>query len=127
MICDTYLSVSTPVQVAAPALIEAARRSATGCSSACARNYRALRSLAAAHPADRGPADRRRLVGGAARAGDAQRGGSRRSICSSATACSCIPGFFFDFPHEAFLVVSLLPEPDAFAEGVRRVLERADG
>ena len=21
------------------------------------------------------------------------------------------PGFFFDFPHEAFVVVSLLPEP----------------
>ena len=36
------------------------------------------------------------------------------------------PGFFFDFPHEAFLVVSLLPEPQVFAEGVRRVLERAD-
>ena len=37
------------------------------------------------------------------------------------------PGFFFDFSHEAFLVLSLLPQPDAFREGVRRVLERADG
>ena len=36
------------------------------------------------------------------------------------------PGFFFDFPHEAFLVVSLLPEPAAFADGIRRVMERAD-
>jgi hypothetical protein len=36
------------------------------------------------------------------------------------------PGYFFDFPHEAFLVVSLLPEPEAFARGVTRVLERAD-
>ena len=35
------------------------------------------------------------------------------------------PGYFFDFPHEAFLVVSLLPEPDVFREGVRRVLRRA--
>jgi aspartate/methionine/tyrosine aminotransferase len=35
------------------------------------------------------------------------------------------PGFFFDFPHESFLVVSLLPERPAFVEGVRRVLERA--
>jgi alanine-synthesizing transaminase len=37
------------------------------------------------------------------------------------------PGFFFDFSHECYLVISLLPEPDTFAEGVRRVLERADG
>ena len=36
------------------------------------------------------------------------------------------PGYFFDFPHEAFLVVSLLPEPDAFARGVRLVQERLD-
>ena len=26
------------------------------------------------------------------------------------------PGYFFDFDHEAFLVLSLLPPPDAFAE-----------
>jgi len=37
------------------------------------------------------------------------------------------PGFFFDFPREAFLVMSLLPEPPRFREGVRRVLERVDG
>ena len=32
------------------------------------------------------------------------------------------PGYFFDFADEAFLVVSLLPDPSAFDEGVRRVL-----
>ena len=38
------------------------------------------------------------------------------------------PGFFFDFPHEAFLVVSLLPEPRGVSTTVcERVLERADG
>jgi hypothetical protein len=36
------------------------------------------------------------------------------------------PGFFFDFPREAYLVVSLLAEPRAFAAGVRTILERAD-
>jgi hypothetical protein len=35
------------------------------------------------------------------------------------------PGFFFDFPHEAFLIVSLLPDPTLFAEGLRRALARA--
>jgi hypothetical protein len=37
------------------------------------------------------------------------------------------PGFFFDFPREAFLVVSLLPDPHRFREGIRRVLGRLDG
>jgi hypothetical protein len=32
------------------------------------------------------------------------------------------PGFFFDFPHESFVVVSLLPAEDAFAEGFERLL-----
>jgi len=36
------------------------------------------------------------------------------------------PGFFFDFPSEAYLVISLLPEPAVFAAGVRRILERID-
>ena len=31
------------------------------------------------------------------------------------------PGYFFDFATDDFLVVSLLPEPGRFAEGVRRM------
>jgi len=37
------------------------------------------------------------------------------------------PGYFFDFPREAFLVLSLLPEPAAFAEGLARVLPLVAG
>jgi hypothetical protein len=32
------------------------------------------------------------------------------------------PGYFFDFPREAYLVVSLLPPPDVFAGGAARLL-----
>ncbi len=32
------------------------------------------------------------------------------------------PGFFFDFAHEAYLVLSLLPQSDVFCEGVARLL-----
>jgi len=32
------------------------------------------------------------------------------------------PGYFFDFPRESFLILSLLPGEQAFAEGVGRVL-----
>ena len=35
------------------------------------------------------------------------------------------PGYFFDFPHEAFLVVSLLPPEDVFADAFERVLRFA--
>lgn len=31
------------------------------------------------------------------------------------------PGYFFDFPREAFLVLSLLPEPEPFREGIGRL------
>jgi hypothetical protein len=35
------------------------------------------------------------------------------------------PGYFFDFPREAFLIVSLLPPPDEFADAIARVLKHA--
>jgi len=34
------------------------------------------------------------------------------------------PGYFFDLPSPASLVLSLLPEPAVFAEGVARLLRR---
>lgn len=36
------------------------------------------------------------------------------------------PGFFFDFPREAFLVLSLLPLPEDLREGTARLLTRLD-
>jgi hypothetical protein len=35
------------------------------------------------------------------------------------------PGYFFDFPHEAFVVVSLLPDPGSFRDGAARLFARA--
>jgi hypothetical protein len=34
------------------------------------------------------------------------------------------PGYFFDFEREAFLVVSLLPEPRVFASAARALFGR---
>jgi hypothetical protein len=31
------------------------------------------------------------------------------------------PGYFFEMPREAFLVLSLLPEPAVFGDGVLRL------
>jgi alanine-synthesizing transaminase len=36
------------------------------------------------------------------------------------------PGYFFDFPRESFLVVSLLPPEPSFADGIARVLRHFD-
>ena len=36
------------------------------------------------------------------------------------------PGYFFDFPFGCLLVLSLLPPPDQFAEGVARLVRRVE-
>jgi alanine-synthesizing transaminase len=36
------------------------------------------------------------------------------------------PGYFFDMEEEAFLVISLLPRPDLFQEGIERLLRRVE-
>jgi alanine-synthesizing transaminase len=35
------------------------------------------------------------------------------------------PGYFFDFPREAYLVVSLLVDPAVFDRAIAKVLKRA--
>jgi aspartate/methionine/tyrosine aminotransferase len=34
------------------------------------------------------------------------------------------PGYFFDFPREAFVVVSLLPPPGTFTDALARIVPR---
>ncbi|CAN5837395.1 pyridoxal phosphate-dependent aminotransferase [soil metagenome] len=126
LICDTYLSVSTPVQVAAPALIAAGAAVRAQIQERIRQNYAALQRAAAARPAVE-------LLA-------AEAGWSAvlrvPSNCSEEDLVLALlaergvlvhPGFFFDFPREAFLVLSLLPEPDVFADGISRVLEYAGG
>jgi alanine-synthesizing transaminase len=124
LICDTYLSVSTPVQVAAPALLEAAAPIRDQIRDRVRHNYRALHDATADSDA-----------GVSVLAADGGWSAVLRvpAIASEeALALDLLtrdgvvvhPGFFFDFPREAFLVVSLLPEPDVFARGVRLILER---
>ena len=39
---------------------------------------------------------------------------------------SVYPGYFFDFEREAYIVLSLLPEPNVFQEAAGRILKRMD-
>jgi hypothetical protein len=125
VICDAYLSVSTPVQVAAPRLIAAGAVVRAQILDRVRSNYHALLSAASGHPAIE-------VLSAEAGWSAVLRVPSTRSEedlvvdLLERDGVLVHPGFFFDFPHEAFIVISLLPEPQAFAEGMRRVLERAD-
>ena len=121
LICDTYLSVSTPVQVAAARLLADGAVVRNRILDRVRTNDAALRALASRFPsieplhADAGwsavlrvPATR-----------------SEEALVMELLERDGVlvhPGFFFDFAHEAFLVLSLLPDPALFAEGVRRLL-----
>ncbi len=124
LICDTYLSVSTPVQRAAPVLIAGGATIRARIHERIRGNDRALREAAKRYPSIQVlPAD----AGWSA----VLRVPSTRSEEDLAielldqSGVVVHPGFFFDFAHEAFLVISLLPDPAIFAEGTRRVMERA--
>jgi aspartate/methionine/tyrosine aminotransferase len=126
LICDSYLSVSTPVQVGARPLIEAGAAVRSQILDRVRTNDRALRAAAEAHPsidvlhADAGWSAVLRVPSTRSEEDLVVELLERDGVLVH-------PGFFFDFPHEAFLVLSLLPEPERFLEGTRRVLERADG
>ena len=126
LISDTYLSVSTPVQVAAPDLIARGGEVRGQILSRVRGNYDALRTIAEGDPA----VEVLHADGGwsAVVRVPSTRPEEELAIDLLEHAGVLVhPGFFFDFPHEAFLVVSLLPEPETFAEGVRRVLGRIHG
>ncbi len=124
LICDTYLSVSTPVQLAAPLLLEQSAPVREQIRTRVRGNYRALGDLIAARG---GTVTRLESDGGwSAVLRVPAVGGEERLVLDLLERDGVLvhPGFFFDFPHEAYLVVSLLPEPEIFARGVGAILER---
>jgi aspartate/methionine/tyrosine aminotransferase len=123
LICDTYLSVSTPVQVAAPELIARGAGVRAQILERVRSNYDRLRAMAAAVPS----IDVLRADAGWSAVIRVPSTRSEEDVALDLLEHSGVivhPGFFFDFPREAFLVVSLLPEPESFVEGLRRVVER---
>ena len=122
-VCDAYLSVSTPAQLALPALIEGGSVVREQIRARIRQNYRVLQHAAGAYPtlevlqADAG-------WSAVVRVPSAR---SEEEIVLELLKRERIlvhPGFFFDFPHEAFLVLSLLPPEAQFAEAVSRLMER---
>jgi hypothetical protein len=124
-IADTYLSVSTPVQQAAPRLLELGK----GIQSQIAARTRAnLAWLESAITAD-SPCRILAVEGGWYATLQVPRIRREEEWALELLEKDSVlvqPGFFFDFESEAFLVLSLLTAPDTFREGSRRLLARAD-
>lgn len=122
IVADTFLSVGTPVQIAAPSLLG---RVAELQGPIAARIEENLTRLADAF----GPASKATLL--------RPEGGWSAVLRVPSTipeeelvlrlleerGVLVHPGYFFDFPEEAFLVLSLLPTPEVFAHGLRALQE----
>jgi aspartate/methionine/tyrosine aminotransferase len=122
LICDSYLSVSTPVQAAAAELIERGREIHDQIAARVRGNYQRLHArvgpehgVTALH-AEAGWSAVLRVPATATE--------EQLALDLIARHAAVVhPGYFFDFPHEAFLIVSLLPDPETFARGVDAILE----
>jgi alanine-synthesizing transaminase len=123
IICDTYLSVSTPVQLAAAELLDRGVGVRAQIAERVSSNYRRLGALAAAAPA----CTALRSDGGwygvlQVPSVEPEEQLALRLLAEEGVLAH--PGYFFDFEHGSFLVVSLLTPDDVFVEGVERILRR---
>ena len=120
LIADTYLSVGTPVQRAAPDLLARAPELRAPIAERVGANLRTLRARTAGSAATLLPPE-----GGwsAVLRIPATLGEEERVLALLEREDVLVhPGYFFDFPHEAFLVLSLLPAPEVFDQAVVRIL-----
>lgn len=126
IVADTYLSVSTPVQAAAGELIASGSAIRAQLLARIRRNLDALRAQAMAFPSIRVLP----VEGGWSAVVQVPATGSEEALVLALLEKDGVlvhPGYFFDFPREAFIVISLLVEPESFDRAVARVLARAAG
>lgn len=122
---DAFLSVSTPVQLALPALLEAAEELQPRIRARLHANLSALATMVQGRPVDLLPADagwtallRLPAVHGLDDLGWAQRL-LHAGVCVQ-------PGFLFDLPAPPRVAVSLLTPEPVLEEGMTRLLQAVD-
>jgi hypothetical protein len=125
LVCDTYLSVSTPVQVAAAELLERGGDVRSQIAARVRENLGQLESWIAPAPACR----LLRAEGGWYAVVQVPTLESEDDLVLALLGDRGVlvhPGYFFDFPRESFLIISLLPPEPVFREGIARVLRHFD-
>jgi alanine-synthesizing transaminase len=126
LIADTYLSVGTPVQLAAARLLGLGQAVRVQIASRVHGNLDVLRAAVGADSTCRVLA----VEGGWCATLQVPRIRKEEEWALELLGEDNVlvqPGFFYDFESEAFLVLSLLTEPEIFQEGCRRLLARVDG
>jgi aspartate/methionine/tyrosine aminotransferase len=123
--CDTYLSVSTPIQLAAAELVERGAGVRQQIQTRVRDNYRTLYARAGQVPS----CELLHAEGGWYAVLRVPSILSEEDLVVTLLAEDRVlvhPGYFFDFPRESFLVVSLLPPAEQFSDAVSRILSRFD-
>lgn len=123
LIADSYLSVATPVQEALPAVLALAPSIRHAILDRARKNLRALEAAVATHPSIL-------LIppeGGWSAVLRVPRLESDEELTLRLLDAGVLvhPGYFFDFPRDGYLVVSLLTPEDVFAQGTERVIAAA--
>jgi aspartate/methionine/tyrosine aminotransferase len=123
IICDMYLSVSTPTQLAVPELLSAGVGVRRQIARRISANYARLSDAAARSKVCR----LLTTEGGWSAVLQIPSLQSEEELVLSLLQDDGVlvhPGYFFDFPRESYLVVSLLPPEAPFADAVDRVIAR---
>ncbi|MES1171899.1 MAG: pyridoxal phosphate-dependent aminotransferase [Bacteroidota bacterium] len=123
LVADTYLSVGTPVQEALPDLLRVGAGVRQAITTRVADNRRALHAAIGRDS----PLTLLHSEGGwsAIVRVPAVRDDEQWALALlEKDNVLCHPGYFFDMRGGVFLVLSLLPAPDTFAEAVRRLIAR---
>jgi len=123
--CDTYLSVSTPVQAAAAELLHRGATVRRQIQRRIVENYGALAAAVAGSPACR----LLEAEGGWYGVLQVPSFSPEEDLVIDLLMNDGVlvhPGYFFDFPRESFLIISLLAPEAEFLDGISRVLRHFD-
>ena len=121
VVADTFLSVGTPVQTSASELLTAGADVRRAIHERVRANLRHARRLAADFPAS----EILRVEGGwSVVLRVPSRGGEEQLVLDLLDRERVLvhPGYFFDFTRESYLIASLLPPHETFAEAMAKVL-----
>jgi hypothetical protein len=125
LIADAFLSVATPVQVAAASLLDRASAVRTSIHERVRRNLARAREIARSHPA----CDLLRVEGGWSAVVRLPATRDEDALVLALLQRHRVlvhPGYYFDLPRGTFAVISLLTPEETFAEGFARLVSFAD-